>query len=373
MAMLTKGKAAKHDESKDEHKKKKAKHEAPPQPSESADDSAQPAADDQDEAGDVAPAGDSGEGGDGDSGGEAPAGAADDSQQQGDGEQSDSSDEQPQGGAQQGGQGPTPVKNPQAPGAGDDTSGGDDTPAPGEGEGDTGGDETPGDNTAAGPGSESSLPQIPMSAGLKDEFERATQMLQQELYAAPNDAAAKGIIGGLQPSGPAKLRSAVHMALTVTTSIIRKLGPKNFPAQLVLPFVKEVVAHVMDLGQQIKQIQYSDQESVAIFGAAYEGAMRIFGVTHGNAKQVAHHLGRKVLSAHAAAHKKALAFAKPGIDAQNAEQQQGQPETAGPQSGAPVGAQSAPTSGAPPQQPPPQGGMLQQAAAASPAAQGESQ
>ena len=368
MAMLAKAKEK--SEKKDE--KKKHKHpasEAPAQPSEGADDEADAGPEQDSGGGDVQPAGDSGD--QGDDGSDGASDASDDSQQQGGGEQPDASGEQGQGDAQPSGgaQAPTPVKNPQAPGAGDDTSGGADTPAPGAGAGDTGGDETPGDNTAAGPGSESSLPQVPMSPGLKEEFERATQMLQQELYAAPNDAAANGIVGGLQPQGPGKLRSAVHLSLTVTTSIIKKLGPKNFPAQLVLPFCKEVTAHVMDLGQQVKQIQYSDQESVGILGAVYEGAMRIFGVTHGNAQQVAHHLGRKALSAHAVQHKKMLDFAKPSFGQQA--QPQGPAQTAGPQSGAPAGAQSTPTAGAPPQPSPPQGGPLAQAAAASPMAQGQ--
>ena len=125
----------------------------------------------------------------------------------------------------------------------------------------------------------------------------------------------------------------------------------------------------------MKQIQYSEQESVAILGSLYEGVMRVFGVNRGQAKKAASLFGKKILSHHAQQHQKALAFAKPGIDALNnaGGPQQGAPQTAGPQTGAPAGSQSAPQSGAPPQPPPPQGGPLAQAAAASPAAQGGGQ
>ena len=360
-------KKAKEASEKDE--KKKRKHpaaEAPAQPSEATEDSEQPAADDDSDAGEGEPGAGPGQGADD----EGASSGEDDSQGDSAGQQAEPAqgDSNPQPGDQ--GQTP-PVKNPQAPGAGDDTSGGADTPAPGEGEGDTGGGETPGDSTAAGPGSESSLPQIPMSPQLKAEFQLAVQMLMKQLYAAPNDAAAKGIIGGLQPQGQAKIRSAVHLSLVVGTSIIKKLGAKDFPPQIVLPFLKEVVAHVMDLGQQVKQIQYSDQESVAILGAVYEGALRIFGVTRGQGKILEQHLGRKTLMKHAQLHQKAFAFAKPGIDAAQGQQGVGTPQEAGPQSGAMPGTQSTPQQGAPPTPPPPAGGPLAQAAAASPMAQGE--
>ena len=213
-----------------------------------------------------------------------------------------------------------------------------------------------------------------MSPGMKDEYDRANNMLMQELYGS-NDQAAQGIVQGLQPDGPTKIRSAVHLALVVTIEIIKKLGAKDFPPQLIMPFSKDVVSHVMDLGQQVKQIQYSEQESVAILGSLYEGVMRVFGVNRGQAKKAASLFGKKILSHHAQQHQKALAFAKPGIDALNnaGGPQQGAPQTAGPQTGAPAGSQSAPQSGAPPQPPPPQGGPLAQAAAASPAAQGGGQ
>ena len=374
MAMLAKGKEA--SDKKDEKKKHKhpaAKQEAPP--SQGADEGSDADANDAGESDDQQPAGDQEASGD-DSGGDQQGGngAPAAGNQGGDADDAQGDAGQQQGGAQgQQGQGATPVPNPQAPGAGDDTSGGADTPT---GEGDTGGGEAPADEAGDTPEESTSMAQqVPMSPGLKDEYDRANTMLLQELYGSPDDAAAKGIVGGLQPDGPMKIRSAVHLSLVVTTEIIKKLGAKDFPAQLVLPFSKDVVSHVMDLGQQVKQIQYSEQESVAILGALYEGIMRIFGVNHGQAKKAGSLFGKKALMGHAAKHKAALAFAKPGIDALNnaGGPTQGAPQEAGPQTGVAPGSQAAPTSGAPPQPPPPQGGPLAQAAAASPAAQGGNQ
>jgi hypothetical protein len=364
MAMLAKGKEA--SEKKDEKKKHKhpaAKQEAPP--SQAPEEGGDADADDQEDGAQEQSGGDAGNS----------TSESEDAQGQPDGdddnEQQGGSDQQQDGGGSQGGQGATPVPNPQAPGAGDDTSGGADTPT---GEGDTGGGEAPAGEAGNTPEESTNMAQqVPMSPGLKDEYDRANTMLMQELYGSPDDAAAKGIVGGLQPDGPMKIRSAVHLSLVVTTEIIKKLGAKDFPAQLVLPFSKDVVSHVMDLGQQVKQIQYSEQESVAILGALYEGIMRIFGVNHGQAKKAGSLFGKKALMGHAAKHKAALAFAKPGIDALNnaGGPTQGAPQEAGPQTGVAPGSQAAPTSGAPPQPPPPQGGPLAQAAAASPAAQGE--
>ena len=314
--------------------------------------------------------------------------------------------------------GPPSVVNPAAPGAGDDTSGGADTPASGSddssdsdsdessgsGSGASGGDDSDSDDSSdqnAAPGASPAdqagnppgkLPQVPMSPGLKDEYDHANQMLMQLLYGTPGNKLAAAIVQGLMPQGPAKIKNAAVVSLHVLTQIHKKL---NLPPQIILIFTKDVVSHVLDLGEQVKKIQYSDQEMTAILGTAYEGAMRIFGVNKGQVKQAARHLGRNVLQHHQQAYQKAHAFAKSAIDKNNAgwhnddlanapAQMGGQPgaqggtavgppQTPGPQTGAPPGAQMTPTAGAPPQPPMPQGGPLAQAAAASQAAQGGGQ
>lgn len=267
--------------------------------------------------------------------------------------------------AQQGGaQGATPVPSPAAPGAGDTTSGGEDTPDQDQGP------ETPGENTPAGAGSNTDLQQVPMSPGLKDEYDQANQLLTQLLYQSGDDKLAGGVLQGLMSQGPAKIKNTAMVSLQIVTQIHKKL---SLPPQLILPFAKDVVTHVMDLGQQVKQIQYSDQESTAILGAVYEGAMRIFGVNKGQVKNAANHVGRAGLQAHQKAYEQAHAHAKPAMDANNAGWhhdhlggQQGAPTTAGPQTGAPAGTQTSPQEGGPPPPnagPPPAGGMLSAAAA----------
>jgi hypothetical protein len=212
-----------------------------------------------------------------------------------------------------------------------------------------------------------------MSKGLQEEYERVNQAIMQAIY-GPGQIG-HTVVQALQPQGGAKIRSAATMALVIMKGIYTKL---RFPIQLVMPVTKDIVAHIMDVGQQVKQIQYSDQESVAILGAAYEGAMRIFGVNHGQVKNLAHHLGRKALSAHAQKYQQAHAFAKQAIDANHAADEQGAPagapQEAGPQTGAPAGAQSTPVAGASPQpQGPPPATLSQGAAAAGMAEQGGGQ
>lgn len=283
---------------------------------------------------------------------------------------SDAGGDQAQGGqpAQQGGtQGASPVPSPAAPGAGDTTSGGEDTPDQDSDQG----PETPGENSPAGAGSNTDLQQVPMSPGLKDEYDKANALLTQLLYQSGDDKLAGGILQGLMPQGPAKIKNAAMISIHVLTQIHKRL---SLPPQLILPFAKDVVVHVLDLGQQVKQIQYSDQEVTAVLGSVVEGALRIFGVTNGQVKQAAHLLGRNVLQAQQQKYLQAHAHAKPAMDANNAAWhhdhlagQQGAPTTAGPQTGAPVGAQTSPQEGGPPPEnagPPPAGGMLSQAAAA---------
>jgi hypothetical protein len=334
--------------------------------SQAPDNSVQSDTDDDSSGGDVQPASDSG--GDDSEDASSASPDAEGPEDQDSGEGADAGGQQAQGDGQPSGgaQGPTPVPNPAAPGAGDDTSGGQDTPAPGAGP------ETSGEDNQAGPGANADLPQVPMSPGLQDEYERANALLMKTLYSMPGDAASKAVLGAIEPDGPMKIRGVVHISLMMLTQIHKQM--QDMPPQLVLPVLKDVVAHVMDLGEQVKQVQYSDQEGTAILGAAYEGAMRIFGVSKGNVKNLAHHVGKKTLVAHAKKHQEALNFAKPAMDAtknSGGQQDAGAPNAAGPQSGAPAGSEATPQAGAPPQQPPAQGGMLQQAADASPAAQGE--
>jgi hypothetical protein len=218
-----------------------------------------------------------------------------------------------------------------------------------------------------------------MSPGLKDEYDKANTLLMQLLYKAGDDQLATGLVQGLMPQGPGKIKNAALLAIQVVVQIHKKM---NLQPQIILPFAQDVVGHVLDLGEQVKQIQYSDQESTAILGSVYEGALRIFGVSKGQMKMLAQHLGKDVLQSHQQKYAQAHAFAKSAIDKNNqdwhnphlAPQAAGGPP--GPQTGAPVGAQpqaaqpgppgGGPAGSQPAQGPPPAGGMLSQAAAAQP-------
>jgi hypothetical protein len=387
MAMLEAAKKAKGDKKPEEKKhKKKHAHPAasiPSQPEDSEDaDGADTGDQDQPDAG----ADDSGSEG-APEGGAAPGGPPEQAQQgDGDDDQGGADAGGDQGDAQQpaqggGAQGATPVPNPTAPGAGDTTSGGADTPTDADGDQDGDQDpnaqppESPAENGPGGSGSESDLTQIPMSPGLKDEYEKANDMLMQLLYKSGDDKLAMGILQGLMPQGPAKIKNAAMVSLHVLVQIHKKM---QLPAQLILPFAKDVAMHVMDLGQQVKQIEWSDQEATAVLGTVLESALRVFGVSKAQLQKAGHLLGKDTLMKHQQNYEAAHAHAKPAIDKNNQgwhhdhlAPQQGQPQNAGPQTGAPVGSQSAPTSNAPPTPPPPPatpeqgaaaGGMLSQAA-----------
>jgi hypothetical protein len=217
-----------------------------------------------------------------------------------------------------------------------------------------------------------------MSAALKEEYKRLNDELMQTLYGMQGDAAAKSVIQGLLPQGPSKIKSVVVASVLIVKELTLKLKP---PMQLILPFTKDVVSHVMDMGQQVKGIQYSDQESVAILGAAFEGVMRVFGVNKRQVQNVGQHIPRSTIQAHAQKYQEAHAFAKSAIDQNNASwhddkmaPQQASGE-AGPQSGAPVNATAQQSSGPgagppqPPQPGPPPGTLAQGAAAQPPEAQ----
>ena len=359
---------AKHAVPKKEHKKE-AKHAAPPSEPE------QPEAEPQD---DSEAGGDTGEPDaesedteqQGASDAARPAGGPpqDEAQGGGDSDQGDADaeggqqqDNQPMG--QQGAQGGAPVPDPNAPGAGDTTSGGADTPDDdaAQGSGDTGGGETP--PTAQGPaaGGAGGIPQAQMTPALKEEYELLDQALNKALYQTPNDAIAGHVLQVLLPDGPHKVSSAIHICAVLMRELFTKT---KGPPQLVLPFMRDVVAHVLQLGEQVKQVQYSEQELTAIMGGSLEAALKMFGVKKSHFDHVRNTVPRSVMGHHARNYQ------------QLAKGSAGPAESPGPAAGAagPQGPQGAPpqtpeqssaASGPPPAAAmPPAGGALAQGAAA---------
>lgn len=213
------------------------------------------------------------------------------------------------------------------------------------------------------------LSQIPLSPALKEEYQRANAALYTALY--KNDQVAQAIIRGIQPSGPHKVESVVHSAVLLVTQINKQLHFVPDAPQIVLPFTQDVVEHVLDLAQQVKGIQFSDQESTAALGASLEAIMRVFGVSKQHAKNLKSHIPRSQIMQGVQHYQGAMQHIKgvkesagPGpVAAQQAQGgQPGQPQ--------PDASQQPPQGAGPQPQPPAQpagggGGMLSQAAAAS--------
>lgn len=243
------------------------------------------------------------------------------------GPQDEGGQQAPQGGA-------PPVVNPQAPGAGDDSE----NTSP-----DDQGPETPGEDTAGGSGAEADIQQVPMSPGMQDEFQRLNQKIMQMLYNSPGDRLATAALKGIMPDGPGKIKGPALLAVHMAGQLHQQ---DQFPLQLLLPVVKDIVGHIMDLAEQVKQIHYTDQESAAILGLAYEVALRSSGITKQQAHQVHSLLGKQGVMKHYQNYQKAHAFAKPAMLAAH-NGAQGGPQAAGPQSGAPAGTMAAPGGAAP--------------------------
>jgi len=288
------------------------------------------------------------------------AGAA--QQPQDSGSQPDAGQAGPQGddgnNAQPGGQqGATPVPNPQAPGAGVE-EGGDDTPD-NEDEATGGTPDANAPTPAGAPGAQggpagASLTQVPLSPALKEEYANLDKQLVTALY---QQGLAEKIMPSLFPQGPHKLKGVIQPSVILARELMLKT---KAPLQLALPFARDVAAHIMQIGEQVKQIQYSDQESTAIFGSVYEGIMHAFGVKKSQFQQVAGVVPRSQFAKHAQAYTQAHGHAKAAAAAnqqqEHAEDVQQTPPAA---AGGPQGLQGA----GPPQA---GGGMLAQAAAQQP-------
>lgn len=282
-----------------------------------------------------------------DGGGDQDQGASQPQAPQGEGDQ-----QAPQGGA-------PPVVNPQAPGAGDDSE---NSPSPDQGP------ETPGEDTEGGMGAAADIQQVPMSPGLQDEYKRLNDKVMQLLYGTTGDKLASAALKGIMPDGPGKIKGPALLAVHIVGQLHAQ---DKFPLILLLPVVKDVVGHLMDLAEQVKQIKYTDQESVAILGLAYEVALRSSGMTKQQAHQVHGLLGKQGVMKHMSAYQKAHAFAKPAMMAAHGGPQPTQPTPAGPQTGAPAGSMTPPNAAAPAPAPEQSaqsaedqggGGMLSQAA-----------
>jgi hypothetical protein len=201
------------------------------------------------------------------------------------------------------------------------------------------------------------LSQIPIPPALKEEYDRCNAALFTALY--KNDKVAQAVIGGVVPDGVHKIESVVHMALTVFFQINKQLHFMQNAKQIAMPFMQDVVSHVLDLAMQVKKIQFSEQEQNAALSAAQEMLLRIHGVTKGQMKAVAQHIPRSQLQ-DALTKYQAHAKASHNITGRFSQDQGGGPQSPGnqasPQGGQPANGGPPPAGGAG-AQPGPQGGV----------------
>lgn len=263
---------------------------------------------------------------------------------------------------------------------GSDNEGGEDVDAAQDGspeasgEGEDSDDQAPGQmgspaaDSGGGPQGGVDLNKIPVSPALQEEYQKLNVALMKVLYS--NQRLAEGVLKGVLPQGPAKIKSVAMTSCTLIGQLNKKLHFIQETPQIVLPFVKDVVSHVIDLAEQVKGVQFTDQEAVGALGTALEMVLRTYGVHKNQMKALQQHIPQEQLAHHFNEYQKAHAYARPAMDANekaflhdHLAQQQGN-GSAQP----PAGQAGPPGQGGPPPQQggPPQGGgggMIAQASA----------
>lgn len=105
----------------------------------------------------------------------------------------------------------------------------------------------------------------------QQEYERAMSAVQTTLY--ENDETADSIERMLQPEQ--KVDSTVQAALITLSEVDKQL---NLDEGVIAQVAMDITDMIIDLGQEGKGIQYSDQEAQAIWGSVWEGVMEMYGV-----------------------------------------------------------------------------------------------
>jgi hypothetical protein len=229
---------------------------------------------------------------------------------------------------------------------------------------------------------------MPMPRGVKEAYQKANAALGVALY--QNDNVAQHVLGGIVADPQHLVESVVKMSCTLFTQINKQLQFVKQTPQIVLPFAKDIVAHVIDLAVQVKKLPITPQQEQAALGATIETVMRIVGVTKQQMQNFQAHVGSAKIQEGKAKyqqHLEAIKGARPPLPAGGGQsspasgpppQSGAQPSSgAPPAGGAPGGASPAgqPQPGAPvtaapgPGQSAPPGGMLSQAAANPPQGQ----
>jgi hypothetical protein len=139
------------------------------------------------------------------------------------------------------------------------------------------------------------LTKMPIPPALKEEWLKANAALMTALY--QNDKVAQAVLQGIVPQGIHKIESVVHMSLTLFFQINKQLNFMQDAKQISMAFLNQVIAHVVDLATQVKQIPFSDKEVSAAVSAGQEMLMRIHGATKGQMRAVAQHIPKSELRA----------------------------------------------------------------------------
>lgn len=103
------------------------------------------------------------------------------------------------------------------------------------------------------------------------EYEQAMKAVQVVLY--DNDRTSEAIADMLQPED--KIGSVVQATLLTLNQIDSQLDMD----EAVIPQVmSELADRIMDMGEQAKGMEFSEQEAQAVLGSVWEGVMEMYGV-----------------------------------------------------------------------------------------------
>lgn len=103
------------------------------------------------------------------------------------------------------------------------------------------------------------------------EYERAIKALETVMYG--NDKTSRAIADQIQPEN--KIDSVVKASLI----LLKQLDEKLNLDEVILPqLTQEITDRVVEMGERVKQIEFSDKDLQMIIGAAWEGVMGAYGV-----------------------------------------------------------------------------------------------
>ncbi len=102
-------------------------------------------------------------------------------------------------------------------------------------------------------------------------YEKAMRAVQTVLY--DNDQTSDSIARMLQPEQ--KIDSTVQATLLTISEIDKKI---DMDEGVIAQVAMDTTDMIIDLGEQGKGIQYSEQEAQAVWGSVWEGTMEMYGI-----------------------------------------------------------------------------------------------